>query len=44
MEIVKIGNLSENARDRETERVYSRQGLSPTLNTCGGGAIGCLKC
>ena len=37
MEIVKIGNLSENARDRETERVYSRQGLSPTLNTCGGG-------
>ena len=36
MEIVKIGNLSENARDRETERVYSRQGLSPTLNTCGG--------
>lgn len=37
MKIVKIGNLSENARDRETERVYSRQGLSPTLNTCGGG-------
>ena len=37
MEIVKIGNLSENARDRETERVYSRQGLSPTLNTCEGG-------
>ena len=37
MEIVKIGNLNENARDRETERVYSRQGLSPTLNTCGGG-------
>ena len=32
-----MGNLSENARDRETERVYSRQGLSPTLNTCGGG-------
>lgn len=37
MEIVKIGNLSGNPRDRETERVYSRQGLSPTLNTCGGG-------
>ena len=37
MKIEKIGNLSENARDRETERVYSRQGLSPTLNTCGGG-------
>ena len=43
MEIVKIGNLSENARDREIERVYSRQGLSPTL-TLVGGAIGCLKC
>ena len=37
MEIVKIGNLSGNPRDRETERVYSIQGLSPTLNTCGGG-------
>ena len=37
MEIVKIGNLSENARDRDIERVYSRQGLSPTLNTYGGG-------
>ena len=37
MKIVKIGNLSENARDRETERVYSRQGLSPTLTLVGGG-------
>ena len=37
MEIVKIGNLSENARDREIERVYSRQGLSPTLTLVGGG-------
>ena len=37
MKIKKIGNLSLSERDRETERVYSQQGLSPTLNTCGGG-------
>lgn len=37
MKIVKIGNLSYCKRDRETERVYSIGGLSPTLNTCGGG-------
>ena len=36
MKIKKIGNLSLSERDRETERVYSQQGLSPTLNTCGG--------
>lgn len=37
MEIVKIGNLSENARDRQIERVYSQQGVAPTLDSCGGG-------
>lgn len=37
MEIVKIGNLSGNPRDRQIERVYSQQGVAPTLDSCGGG-------
>ena len=37
MEIVKIGNLSEHPRDRQIERVYSQQGIAPTLDSCGGG-------
>ena len=37
MKIEKIGNLSAHPRDRQIERVYSKIGLSPAIDTCGGG-------
>lgn len=37
--IIQIGNLTEQKgfSNPQTGRVYSVHGLSPTLNTCGGG-------
>ena len=40
MEIKEIGNLKEgqqNWKSPQTGRVYDATGISPTLNTCGGG-------
>lgn len=39
-EIIEVGNLKEgqqNWKSPQTGRVYSTEGISPTLNTCGGG-------
>ena len=37
--IIQIGNVYQTQFDNPTRgRVYSVKGLSPTINTCGGGA------
>ncbi len=38
--VIQLGNLipdSENFKNKQAGRVYSVSGISPTLNTCGGG-------
>lgn len=38
--VIQVGNLlpdSDNFKNRTTGRVYSIEGLAPTLNTCQGG-------
>ena len=39
--VIQLGNLipdTENFKNKQAGRVYSASGISPTLNTCGGGA------
>jgi hypothetical protein len=39
-EVIQLGNLYPdlpNFKNRTSGRVYSVEGLSPTINTCGGG-------
>ena len=39
--VIQLGNLipdTENFKNKQAGRVYSINGISPTLNTCGGGA------
>ena len=41
MEVRQLGNMDEdreNFSNPQTGRVYDTSGLSPTLNTCGGGS------
>lgn len=38
--VIQLGNLipdTENFKNKQAGRVYSVSGISPTLNTCGGG-------
>lgn len=38
--VIQLGNLipdTENFKNKQAGRVYSTSGISPTLNTCGGG-------
>lgn len=38
--VIQLGNLipdTENFKNKQEGRVYSINGISPTLNTCGGG-------
>ena len=38
--VIQLGNLipdTENFKNKQAGRVYSINGISPTLNTCGGG-------
>ena len=38
--VIQLGNLipdTENFKNKQAGRVYSTNGISPTLNTCGGG-------
>ena len=38
-EIIQLGNLTKeyNFKNPQIGRIYSSDGISPTLNTCGGG-------
>ena len=39
-QIIQLGNIvpERNFKNPQIGRIYSIEGLSPTLNTCGGGA------